>query len=166
MLTVLPSSRSFLQPLAMSIVCMNLRAIAVLKNSRDCVLSPSSIIFFFSLNSTFERVRVRMSTAGLLPLAAWARTSRAIRSIFASVTPSRSVFVATSFVFFARLFAAIDHSRSSSWPPVLRPLRRRSLSGGVFVGGWAAGGAPPSVGPPLFPSWSSSETRAKLGRAA
>jgi hypothetical protein len=56
--------------LATSIVCMNLRTMPVLKNSRDCVRSPSSMIFFFSLKLTFESVRVRMSTEGLLPLVA------------------------------------------------------------------------------------------------
>ena len=56
-----------LHPFAMMNVCMNFRAIAVLKNSRDWVLSPSSMMRFFSLNETFDSARVRISTAGFLP---------------------------------------------------------------------------------------------------
>ncbi len=81
---------SVLHLLATSIVCMNLRTIAVLKNSRDCVLSPSSMIFFRSLNDTFDRARVRISTAGLWPLVASVSTLFASFSIFASVAASRS----------------------------------------------------------------------------
>ena len=89
---------------------MNLRAIAVLKNSRDCVLSPSSMIFFFSLKETFDSVRVRISTAGLCPLVDLAQhaLARASRSCRASRRRARLL----------RLRLAL---RPSSWRPWLGP---------------------------------------------
>ena len=64
---VLFSRMSVLQPFATRNVCMNFRAIAVLKNSRDWALSPSSMMRFFSLNVTFESARTRRLSAGFPP---------------------------------------------------------------------------------------------------
>ena len=89
---------------------MNLRAIAVLKNSRDCVLSPSSMIRFFSLNVTFDSARVRISTAGFCPLVACAE--HLLRELLDLRRASR-----VASVFLTLVFLAACHGSLSSWRP-------------------------------------------------
>src|SRR5580704_4740476 len=173
MLTVLPSSMSVLQPFATSIVCMNLRAIAVLKNSRDCVRSPSSMIFFFSLNETLVSVRVRISKAGLSPLVTTLRTFFASFSILPRVAASRSVFLALlvlSVLLGAVFLAAMAYSRSESC--LLLPLLPFGMRVDVGGGGGALSGGGGTLGVPFafgasasFGAGPSSANFTKLGSA-
>ena len=70
---------------------MNFRAIAVLKNSRDCVLSPSSMIFFFSLKRDVRERAGADLERGVVPLGGLGRgRSCASFSILRASTASRS----------------------------------------------------------------------------
>ena len=90
-------------------VCMNFRAMRVLKNSRDCVSSPSSMIFFFSLKRDVrQRPRADVERR-VLALVGLAEGLRASFSIFESVFASRR-----------------SCSSPSSWRPVI--FHRESCS--------------------------------------
>src|SRR5262245_28755351 len=90
MLTVLSSSMSFLQPLAISTVCMKFLAWPRLKKLRDCDFLPISMMRLDWLYFALERARRGMSTDGSFFFDADVTTDSASPTIFVDVALLRA----------------------------------------------------------------------------